>query len=63
MIHIELSLRISRDRPQPEQPEGPAVYDLSGAYIERDPSLDTDTDPETRHRPRTGFTPKEDQPR
>ena len=61
MIRLEFLLRIGRERPEPEQPEGPAVWDLSGAHIERDPSLDTETDPEMRQRATIGFTAQEDQ--
>lgn len=48
-----------KDTPErPAQPEAPDVYDLSGAHIERDPSLDTAA-PETRFR--AGFNAKEGQ--
>ena len=59
-LRIEFHLHIGRDHPQPEQPEPPAVYDTAPAYIERDPSLDTEADPEVRQR--IGFTAKEETP-
>jgi len=59
-VRIRLTLDITRRRdPQPEQSDGPNIYDLSGAYIERDPSLDMEADPETRFR--IGFNAKDDQ--
>lgn len=72
-MRIRLTLDITRrhDTQPDEQPEPPAVYDTAPAYIERDPSLDTEGDPETRRRightireewrrPRIGFTTEED---
>lgn len=57
MLRIELRLRIGREKPAPNQPELPDIYDLSGAHIER--ADQTYDDLETRHR--TGFQPQEDQ--
>ena len=58
-LRIEFHLHIGRDRPAPdEQPEPPAVYDTAPAHIERDPSLETEVDPEVR---RIGFHAKETQ--
>ncbi len=59
MIRIEFTLRVGRERPELERPEMPDVYDTAPALVERDPSLDTETDPEMRHRPRVGFQAKE----
>lgn len=36
---------------------------IVAGLLARDPSFDTETDPETRRRPRIGFTAQEDQPR
>lgn len=60
MIRIEFTLRVGREQPEFERPEMPDVYDTAPALVERDPSLDTEADPEVRRRPRVGFHAQEE---
>lgn len=55
MLRIELRLRIGREKPTPDEPEPPDVYDLTSAHIERSDQYDQ---PETRHR--AGFQPRQE---
>ena len=54
-IRLAVTVHITRDRDPDPEPDRPAIYDVSGAHIERATQWDDD-------RPPIGFRPREDRP-
>jgi len=55
-IRLAVTVHITRDRDPDPEPDRPAIYDVSGAQVERATQWDHDD------RPPIGFRPREDRP-